>query len=741
MFVLLKRVVKFTRKSRWLGPKGLVVSAIAVLIGLGLFCVAYTFVGHRLIKITYEHPSAISDLLMPGRGTTPLVNYLAEADEMLLVITIQSLRLYFAIAFLTVLISSTRRIHATYVGCFFAVVLIGLLIAAITQDIRLPLWTDEILTFYVSQQPTILDVVSAIREGVDSQPPFYDLIVRALRSVVSSDSLLIRLPSTIGFFLMCVCIFVFVRKHVPSLYAMLAALTVVRIAWPYAFEGRVYGIELGCISMALICWQTVDKTAKARTNVGLAISLAAAIAFHYFAALVICALFAGELIRSWKLKKIYVGTLTALMVPLLMLPLHLPLIRAGSPFVKYFWSKASRTNLYGYYADTILPLMDVLFFSLVWSLYIGARRLSCSEDRRLPVYGMWKHAWVGLILLSEIVILTSLLRANVFVGRYLLWSAFVICAFFACELIRSWKLKKTHVGTLSALILPLLILPLHLQLFGAGKPFVKYFWSKNGLSTYSDYVQTILPLVDVLLLCLVLLLSIGARRLNRSVEHQRPVHGIWKHEWAVALGLILMPEFVILASLVTVKVFAGRYVLWSAIGVGICLAVLLHRLVNGNRIVASLVMLPLLFWSIDTIVRAAVEPPSPRYAKSLPQEIKNLSAEPKPIVITSLHAFMELWFYAQPDLQQRLVYLVSPDLELQYANTDTTSRIMSALRRRVPLSAIDYDAFMTANSRFIVAGDRDDWISLHLRDLNYRLTPLEGRKMVYEVYPPSSSSN
>lgn len=482
----------------------------------------------------------------------------------------------------------------------FVLVSLCLFIAALTRDMRLPLWTDELLTLFMSQQPTVSDLFTAIREGADGQPPLYDLIVRGLRPVLVTDSLRVRLPSTIGFFLMCVCVFVFVRKRLPALYAMLAALVAVRLAWPYSFEGRAYGIVLGCVSLALVCWQAAVQTGSMRAHAGLTLSLACAIAFHYFAVFVVCGFLAAGSIRWWKLRKIEFRLLTALILPLMIIPLHLPFIRASQPFQKYFWSKAKLSTLYSYYLETLSPLAVVILLSALCALFVVA-----------------------------------------------------------------WRIRRPQLPVLA------------------------------------DY-----PL--------------------------------WTDEWIVGLGLVILPGVVIVTTLLTSQAFIDRYVLWSAIGVGVCLALALHKLVHGNRSVAVVVVLPLLLWCMETAFKAAIEPPRFRYAGDLPLVIQNIPSEPKPVVITYDHAFMELWFYSRPDLQQRLVYLIDQDLERRYAHTDTTSRIFSPLRRRVPVGVVDFDSFIAMHSRFLLAGGHSNWIVAHLHQLNYRFELLKdgGDNKVYEVSAP-----
>jgi hypothetical protein len=199
--------------------------------------------------------------------------------------------------------------------------------------------------------------------------------------------------------------------------------------------------------------------------------------------------------------------------------------------------------------------------------------------------------------------------------------------------------------------------------------------------------------------------------------------------------LLLLPEFVILMALLTVKVFVNRYVLSSMIGASIFLAVTLYRVTNGSRAVAAIVSLPLLVWSLSTISSAVTQRPMLNH-ESLKLELSKAPADPKPIVFFEERAFMELWFYSAPGLRDRFVYLVDPELERYYTQTDTNSLTLLALRRRVPLGIVDYHAFIAANPNFLVAGDTGEWIIPHLRHLNYLFIPLEHG--LYEVRAPGS---
>ena len=65
-----------------------------------------------------------------------------------------------------------QRDFDVYVAWLFALLMAALFVAAVRVDMRLALWTDEIITVLISDQPTISEMFGAIRGGADSQPPF-----------------------------------------------------------------------------------------------------------------------------------------------------------------------------------------------------------------------------------------------------------------------------------------------------------------------------------------------------------------------------------------------------------------------------------------------------------------------------------------------------------------------------------------------------------------------------------------
>ena len=203
---------------------------------------------------------------------------------------------------------------------------------------------------------------------------------------------------------------------------------------------------------------------------------------------------------------------------------------------------------------------------------------------------------------------------------------------------------------LLALTIPGSVLIPHLPLIRAGQTLVKNFWSKAHPSTlYEYYLPAVFLFENVLILALVLGIGVHLYAFIRPGVGQPTRRRMMTEEWVAALVLVVLPALVILASLLTVKMFVDRYVLWSAIGMGICLAVLLHKVLRGSQVAAVILLAPLLLWSVRTIGTETAS--SLRYSGSLQQQIQTLHTDRTPIVIPHVHHFMELWFYSSEEIR------------------------------------------------------------------------------------------
>jgi hypothetical protein len=160
------------------------------------------------------------------------------------------------------------------------------------------LWYDELFTVYLARLPGAAAIWGALGD-TDPHPPLNYLATHAAMSLFGEGPVVVRLPALLGFWLASVCLYAFVARHCPPTFACVAMLfPQMTEATYYAYEARPYGLVLGLGGVALLCWQAVEGSRRRRCLVGLTLSLAAALASHYYACLLFIPIGLGELART-----------------------------------------------------------------------------------------------------------------------------------------------------------------------------------------------------------------------------------------------------------------------------------------------------------------------------------------------------------------------------------------------------------------------------------------------------------
>lgn len=167
-----------------------------------------------------------------------------------------------------------------------ATLLLGFLIAyaaarSLFASAYNPLWYDEVCTWIVVQQSSLSDVWSALRDGVDGNPPPYYALQRLVAAFVPGEPLSIRLLSVFGFSWTLACVYLWVRRRNCSANALLCAsiLPATALFNQYSAEARPYALAIGALSTALVCYQ---RAPQVRWLFLMGSSLALAQALHYY---------------------------------------------------------------------------------------------------------------------------------------------------------------------------------------------------------------------------------------------------------------------------------------------------------------------------------------------------------------------------------------------------------------------------------------------------------------------------
>ena len=206
-----------------------------------------------------------------------------------------------------------------------------------------PFWYDEIFTWHLARLPSLGRLWECLREGTDPNPPLYYAAAHLMHEILGAAPWTTRLPAMLGYLLMSLCLYRFARRRVSGVFAWTAAtFPLITEASSYAIEARAYGLVLGLGALALLCWQVAAEEVGFKRGLALILlplSLAAAVASHYFAVLLFIPIGVGELCRSWHRKKIDVALWCSLIAGLLPLGVLYQLIKGATSYKGAFWSK------------------------------------------------------------------------------------------------------------------------------------------------------------------------------------------------------------------------------------------------------------------------------------------------------------------------------------------------------------------------------------------------------------------
>jgi len=285
-----------------------------------------------------------------------------------------------------------------------------------------PFWFDEIFTFELAQLPRIGDIWQALRQGIELNPPLLFWMTWILHKVFGGGPVVSRLPAAVGYWVMTVCLYHFVRRRTRPVYGLLAAFfPLFTFAYEFSAEARGYGLEIGFAGLALLCWQfAADHVRRRIALIGLTLTLAGALSSHYYATYLIGTLLAGELMRGYMRRRIDYPVVLAIILGAFPLIAYRPLFGAVAQGAKHFWmSYPSAHVLFECYAGIVTPLLVVALPLLV---YLAVNRpvdafTGGTEDGLRP----WEAVSAGLLALMPFVVFIAAFFVHVgFFNRYVI---------------------------------------------------------------------------------------------------------------------------------------------------------------------------------------------------------------------------------------------------------------------------------------------------------------------------------
>ena len=298
------------------------------------------------------------------------------------------------------------------------------LVCTSVRALRRPLWADEILTRYVAALPSLDAIDKALAAHTESSPPIFHLVTKLSCIALGWNPLGLRFPAMAGYLAMILVVYFVVSRYAGPLYAAIGALCTYLTNVPYyASEARPYGLLLGLSCIALVCWQRVARRqTRWLALTGLWLSLAMTLGMHYYAVLSFFAIGLGELVRTWRERRIDWPVWAVLGFATAPLAWLLPLIRSNFVLRTGYFAPATISRFVDGFAQTYMYMNGLLFAALA---VLAGACIAIFSDREaaavarfdiLPIHEV--VAWLALLLAPVEAFFMGRFLTGTFVPRY-----------------------------------------------------------------------------------------------------------------------------------------------------------------------------------------------------------------------------------------------------------------------------------------------------------------------------------
>lgn len=307
---------------------------------------------------------------------------------------------------------------AVYSACFLTYFL--------WMDLYRDMWSDEFYSLYISRLP-LSEMWKAILTGADQHPPLYYFLTHVCLRLFGENQFVVRLSATLGFLVMTLCVFRITASRVPAVFAFVAMVfPLLTGAIYYAQEGRGYGLVLGFLSLALLCWQmaTDEHRVRGLCLAGLALSLSMAVGSHYYAVFALVPLAAGEISRSIVTRRLDWPIWMAFSAPLVTVLASLPAIQSARMYGPNFWAVPLMRYAGDYFHimfhESVVPIVAAVILLTGYSHWSKGPRLKAAGHRE----GLRTHELVALATVTAlpvVIIVAAKIGTGGFHPRYVLF--------------------------------------------------------------------------------------------------------------------------------------------------------------------------------------------------------------------------------------------------------------------------------------------------------------------------------
>jgi len=273
------------------------------------------------------------------------------------------------------------------------------------------------------------------------------------------------------------------------------------------------------------------------------------------------------------------------------------------------------------------------------------------------------------------------------------------------------------------------------------------FWARPHLRSLLSYYYMANPWLVPGFLLLLCLTWAGCGPGDESGPANRGKHVFPEHEIAAALGLALLTPVIVGVSWLSTGYYIARYAIGTAMGIALLMGMAAAR--RGRNpshghsaaalCLAALVVvnagsaaIGFVFPTVTAPV-AAADPPPGSLLETIPGQ--------EPIVLASALDYMPTWWYASPQLRQRLHYLA--DLSFAVRQADFLPEYSLVTNQQfIPSKPDDYRSFLSLHRAFLLYSSgtqRLEWNQTRLLSEGWALQTIykAGKVTLYRAQAPA----
>jgi len=304
---------------------------------------------------------------------------------------------------------------------------------------------DEYFSLWTDRLSTLAQIAHVQRTSpVSIDPLLYHVASHIAVRIFGARPFAIRLPSLVGFLIMQVGLYFFVRRITSKGAAILAlAFPALTSTLFYSFDGRPYGMLLGFWTLTMVSWQAVVRRESRRTAwlITLAIAIALTVNLHYFGVLIFVPLSIAEFYRSMRRRSIDIPVLSAIVVGATGVVGIFPFLKAANAFRAHYCCHAigagdireAYLSMFPHFRGTrIETLSDVILLIagllIIWSCLLQLRR------GLIQLPGAEAAFLFALVLLPLLGYILAMITTKVMEPRYVIGAFPALSALVAISL-------------------------------------------------------------------------------------------------------------------------------------------------------------------------------------------------------------------------------------------------------------------------------------------------------------------